>query len=315
MKENIKMTETLFSQLRKLGYEGRMVSVRHLDDLQEEIENYHSRGSFDEEFYKERLSRFTFGVPDSLLQAGSLIVIGVPRPQIRVIFNWKGEKLPLIIPPTYVDNAEIERHVENLLRGVLSPKKYRVAKALLPEKLLAVHSGLGFYGRNNICYVNGMGSFHQLVPFYTELPCQEDNWQESQLMESCENCSACLDNCPTGAITPERFLLHAERCITFHNERRGDFPDWIDPHWHNCIVGCLDCQMVCPENKDFVEWIERSEEFSQEETALLLEGRPLDRLPSALVMKLKHLDLMEYLSVLPRNLSVLLNKEQYSQGL
>ena len=306
---NMKMTEALSSQLKKLGYKGRMVSIQHLDDLKEEIGDYHSHGSFDEEFYKERLSRFTFGVPDSLPQARSLIVIAVPRPQIRVVFNWKGEKLSLIIPPTYVDNEEIDRQVENLLRGVLSPKKYRVAKALLPEKLLAVRSGLGFYGRNNICYVNGMGSFHQLVVFYTELPCEEDNWQESQLMESCEGCSACLDNCPTGAITPERFLLRAERCITFHNERREDFPTWIDPSWHKCIVGCLDCQTICPENKNILEWIEEKGEFSQEETALLLEGKMLNRLSSTLIIKLKQLDLMEYLDVLPRNLSVLLDKE------
>jgi len=180
---------------------------------------------------------------------------------------------------------------------------------LLPEKLLAVRSGLGSYGRNNICYVNGMGSFHQLVVFYTELPCEEDNWQESQLMESCEGCSACLDNCPTGAITPERFLLRAERCITFHNERREDFPTWIDPSWHKCIVGCLDCQAICPENKNILEWVEEKGEFSQEETALLLEGKMLNRLSSTLIIKLTQLDLMEYLDVLPRNLSVLLDKE------
>ncbi len=303
------MTEIVFSQLAKLGYKASIVSVGYLGDLEREIENRHSTGSFDEEFYQERLSRFVFRLPDSLLQARSVIIVAVPRPQIQVIFTWKGEKVPCVIPPTYVASTETDRRLENLLTGILGSENYRVAQALLPEKLLAVHSGLGSYGRNNICYVGGMGSFHQLVAFYTDFSSGEDSWQESKLMKMCEKCSACLRSCPTGAITPKRFLLRAERCISFHNERIGDFPGWIDPNWHNCIVGCLLCQTVCPENKSLLQWIEKKEEFSQEETDLLLEGKQLDRLPSSVIRKLERLELIEYLDVLSRNLSVLLNKE------
>ncbi len=201
------------------------------------------------------------------------MIIAVPRPQVRVIFNRKGERLPLIIPPTYVAYKNTHRQVENLLTEILGGEKHQVAKASLPEKLLAVRIGLGFYGKNNISYIDGMGSLHQLVSFYTELPCKEHSWQELQPMNRCLNCSACLRSCPTGAITPERFLLRAERCIVFHNERMGDFPSWLDPNWHNCVIGCLECQRVCPENKNLLEWIEDKGEFSQEETALLLEGK------------------------------------------
>lgn len=306
------MTGTLFSQLAKRGYKGRIVPIQHLNDLEEEIEDRHSRGSFDKEFYKERLDFFEFDPPDSLPKAKSIVTIAVPRPQVRVIFNWKGERLPLIIPPTYVAYKNTYRQVENLLKEILGGQEYRMAKASLPEKLLAVRSGLGFYGKNNICYVNGMGSFHQLVSFYTELPCKEHSWQELQPMKRCLNCSACLRRCPTGAITPKRFLLRAECCIVFHNERVGDFPSWLDPNWHNCVIGCLECQRVCPENKNLLEWIEDKGEFSQEETALLSEGKQLDRLPSSMVIKLEKLDLVEYLDVLPRNLSVLFNKGKHS---
>ena len=303
------MTEILFSELAKLRYKASIVSVRHLSDLEQEIRDCHRKGSFDEKFYQERLSRFVFRLPDSLLQARSAIIIAVPQPQIRVIFTWKEEKLPCMIPPTYVASRKTDRQLEHLLTGILGPQKYRVTQALLPEKLLAVRSGLGSYGKNNICYVDGMGSFHQLAVFYTDLPSREDVWQESKLMNSCEKCSACLRSCPTGAITPHRFLLRAERCITFHNERRGDFPDWIDSEWHHCIVGCLHCQRVCPENRDFLGWIEEKEEFSQEETELLLEGKQLDRLPSSVIRKLEQLELTEYLDVLPRNLGALLDRE------
>jgi epoxyqueuosine reductase len=155
-----------------------------------------------------------------------------------------------------------------------------------------------------------MGSFHRLMAFYSDLPCYEDTWQEAQMMETCENCSACLNNCPAGAISSERFLLHAERCITYHNEKPVNipFPQWINPSWHHCLVGCMHCQSVCPENKDLMQWIEQGAEFTEEETALLLKGAPLDQLPTKTAKKIEEFNVTEYLEVLSRNLNVLLNK-------
>ena len=304
------MTEELFSQLAERGYKGRVVSIQHLGDLQKEIEGHYRQGSFDEEFYQESFTWLTFSLPDSLPEARSLIVVAIPQPQTRVTFTWNGETLPLLIPPIYVAYRETNEQVEDLLAGILGREGYHVARAALPVKLLAVRSGLGAYGKNNICYVPGMGSFHRLVAFYSDLPCQEDNWQELQMMESCQNCSACLGSCPTGAITSERFLLRAERCITFHNERAGDFPfpAWLDPSWHNCLVGCLHCQRVCPQNRDFLEWVEEGAEFSQGETALILEGVPLDQLPATTATQWKQLGLDEDYDIFPRNLGVLLRR-------
>ena len=313
----------LFSQLKEWGYQGRIVSIQHLRDLQEEIEGRYRQGLFDEEFYQEWLTQFAFSPPDSLPEARSVIIVAVPQPQTRVTFTWDGEPVRFIIPPTYFEQ-KTENRVRELLARVLEPAGYRVAEAVLPKKLLAVRSGLAAYGKNNISYVPGMGSFFGLVAVYSDLPAQEDNWREPQMMESCRNCSACLRHCPVGAIpsaasfdsaqgklrtgTSERFLLHAERCITFHNEKPGDvpFPAWIDPSWHNCLMGCLHCQRVCPQNKEFLHWVEERAEFSQEETALLLQGVALDQLPPATAKKLEQSDTVELLDVLPRNLGVLL---------
>ena len=202
--------------------------------------------------------------------------------------------------------------MEDLLAGTLASKGYYVSRMKLPLKLLAVRSGLGLYGRNNIRYVPGMGSFLQLVGVYSDLPCKKDSWREAQMMERCQQCNACHLKCPTGAIPSDRFLLRADRCIVFHNERAGNipFPTWMNPSWHNCVVGCMHCQKVCPENKDFVQWIEGKAEFSEEETALILEGVSLDQLPTTTVRKLERLDLIEYLDNLPRNLGVLLMESE-----
>jgi epoxyqueuosine reductase len=237
-----------------------------------------------------------------------MIVVAVPQPQIQVTFVWDGEPTRLVIPPTYPER-KTDNRVRELLAEVLEPVGYRVAEAVLPRKLLAVRSGLAAYGKNNITYVPGMGSFHGLVAVYSDLPFQEDNWREPQMMESCRDCSACLRHCPVGAITSERFLLRAERCITFHNEKPGSvpFPAWIDPSWHNCLVGCLHCQRICPQNREFLQWVEEGAGFSQEETALLLQGVALDQLPPAMAKKVEQSNMVNLLDVLPRNLAVFLN--------
>lgn len=266
----------------------------------------------DREFYQERLTHFDFRILNSLPEAKSLIVVAVPTPQSQAVFTWNGKSRALILPPTYVAYEETRKRTEDLLATILGSKGYRVARASLPLKLLAVQSGLGSYGRNNICYVPNMGSFLQLAAVYSDLPCQKNNWHKPQMMKACENCHACHQKCPTGAIPSDRFLLHAERCLVFHNERKGDilFPAWIDPTWHNCLVGCLHCQRVCPQNREFPHWIEETEEFSEEETELLLKGVQLDQLPATTAAKLKHLDPIESLDILPRNLGVFFTEKK-----
>jgi epoxyqueuosine reductase len=304
-----RVIERLYSRLEERGLKGRIVSIQHLQDLQSEIEGRHSQGLFDEEFYQEGLSFFSFRPPDDLLRAASLIVVAVPRPQTKVSFTWNGKTLTLILPPTYLCFSEVPRQIEGLLTEWLAPEGYHVASAKLPRKLLAVRSGLAVYGRNNISYIPGMGSFFQPTVFFSDLPCREDTWRESCMMERCQDCEVCLTKCPTGAITSERFLLRAERCLVFHNERLSDhpFPAWIDPASHNCLIGCMLCQQFCPENKAFLKWFEGNESFSHEETALFLRGASSDQLPATTNAKLERLGLHYALEILPRNLGVFLN--------
>ncbi len=297
----------ILTDLEKRGYKGQIVSVHYLAALQEEIESKHRQGELDEEVRKD-FPPFEFRPPAALPNSESLIVVAVPQPQIQVVFRWNGETYPLIIPPTYFSHPNKE--METILTGLLAPSGYRVVRSLLPLKLLAVCSGLGSYGRNNICYVPGMGSFHRLMAFCSDLPCPTDHWQEAQILESCQDCNICLQSCPTSAITTERFLLHAERCLTFHNEKPVEvpFPAWVNPSWHDSLVGCMHCQMVCPQNRDFLHWIEPGTEFSEEETSILLDRTPWDQLPMVLAKKLEQFELNYIYEVFPRNLSVLLRK-------
>lgn len=301
------MKINLFQSLEKHGYSAGVISIKHLDSVKENIESNHRKGLFDEEFYQERLIGFTFNPPKSLVETRSVIVIAVRQPQIRLIFTWKGKRIPVIVPPTYLHWQDTDKQAEKTLQETLEAEGYRVVKAFLPNKPLAVYSGLARYGRNNITYVSGMGSFHRLVAFYSDLP-WDGNWQELRMMERCQNCQVCVLYCPSSAISTERFLLRAERCIVFQNEKPGNipFPRWLESSWHNCLVGCMHCQRVCPENRDFLEWIEDGMEFSSEETMFLLSGTPLYKFSVETIKKLEKSDLLDLIDLFPRNLQALL---------
>jgi len=307
--------DNLFVRLKERGFQARIVSVSHLQELQKEIESLRSHAFLDVQFYQDRLAWFNLQIPEDLPKAQSLIVVAVPRPQTRATFIWNGQRRTLILPPTYTAYDDIAKQVENLLAKILREKGYKSARTALPLKLLAARSGLVQYGRNNICYVSGLGSFLQLVAVYSDMPCEEDSWQEATMMESCEECELCRRACPTEAIPSDRFLLRAERCIPYHNEKKGDvpFPKWMDASWHNCVVGCMRCQRVCPQNKEVIQWAGEEEEFSEEETALLLECVPYDKLPATAQRKLERLSLVDYLDSLPRNLGIFFRKREQSK--
>ncbi len=299
----------LLEMLTSRGWQGRIVSANHLLDLQASIRDLSEGGLLDEALCRSQLRGFTFGSPD-LPVARSIIVVAVPVPQTRIFCHWAGTQLAVVVPPTYAGYSARTATVQDVLAEWLAREGYRIARPLLPLKTLAVRSRLAYYGRNNICYVPGMGSFLQLVGALSDMPCaeNEDAWDEARALPRCESCVGCETRCPTGAVTADRFLLRAERCLTYHNESAADLPDWIDPSWHHCLVGCMRCQTICPENKAVVGWFDDRAEFSERETALLIGDRPFDHLPPDAVRKMRGLELNEPPQSLRRNLRLLLER-------
>jgi epoxyqueuosine reductase len=296
--------ELICSELREKGYRGAVVPIEHVAQLKHEIEENVSRGKIDAELYERYLAGFEFDVTTRLPKARSVIITAAPQPQRKVTFHLSGQTYPVIIPPTYYSDTDAE--IRNILQNTLSSKDYQLHLAALPSKLLAVCSGMAKYGKNNIAYVEDLGSFVRLRAFLSDMPTGRSDGFKPHVMKECDKCKACLNECPTKAIVPDRFLIHAERCITFLNEGKEEFPAWVDPAWHNSLVGCMRCQLVCPVNKPFIKWVEEGEDFDEAETQLILNGVPLDHLPTETVGKLNRCYMMEYLDLLPRNLRVFL---------
>ena len=305
MRGNDLLSSGVCARLNEHGFAARFVSLEHVRELKDTIEKAHSEQLFDEGFYRYLRPWFDFTIPTELPEVRSIIVAASTHPALKVTFMLQGQPHETIIPPTYTYGTDQEAC--DCLTEVLEPRGYRVIKARVPEKLLAVRSGLARYGKNNITYVEGMGSFHRLTTFYTDAPLFEQSWQEPQMLEQCQNCTACLKKCPSGAIPSDRFLLRAEKCLTFHNESEAPFPEWIDPSWHNCLIGCMICQNVCPADQPFLGRIVDEATFSGEETELILRNAPKDELPPETQEKLERINMLEDFKLLSRNLKALLN--------
>lgn len=294
----------------------RIVSAAHREDLKREIEAAHDAGLLSDLIFRSYTRIFDCPPPTERSGARSLIVGALPHPQSRVAFTWRGLRFTVLVPPSYIRYWELTRNAENLLNERLAPQGHWARFARVPQKALAVRSGLARYGRNNITYVPGLGSFHMLVSYYSSLPCEREDWVEPQLLERCESCTACRRACPTEAIAEDRFVVRQDRCITFYSGYSGpqEHPEWLDPSWIECLIGCRRCQIVCPENRPFRRRVEDGWEFSEEETAMLLEGLTGATVPAATRGKLEAMGLIEFfgleecLQMLSRKLAILTSR-------
>ena len=296
----------ILEKLEAKGHRAAAVPVERLRELRGHYEELARRRVLDEHIARDLLRGLVFEPPDAVTRPASLVIVATPDPVVSCTFAWHGVDVEVPVPPTYLHLRRKSDHVTREVRALLPKGRHAACIINAPHKLLAVRSGLARYGKNNITYIRGLGSFYRLTTVCTDIPCDAGEWAASSVMSRCEGCTRCREACPTGAIPEDRVLLRAELCITYWNEKPGDvpFPAWIADGWHNCLVGCMHCQLACPENEMVLGYRESGPRFTEDETELLLEAVGAGDLPEGLRHKLERWDLLEWLSVLPRNLAV-----------
>lgn len=297
--------DILLKELGTYGFKASITPTASVKKIQDELIGLNERGLIDKQLYDEYMQWMTHDYKEIMPEAKSVIIMAHPHAGTKLEFNYNDEKHIVLIPPTYVGSGLLKK-AEDALIQILTPYHFSSKYANLPLKLVAARTGLSKYGRNNISYVEGMGSYHRLFAYYTDYQCQTEDWNEIAAMQECSNCKACMSVCPTGCINGERFLIHAENCITYFNEVDRAFPSWLQKDWHNAIIGCMKCQINCPANSEYNDRVESEFVFEQDETVAILAKTPLDKLPTGTRMKLEAVDMIEYYNVLERNLSALI---------
>jgi epoxyqueuosine reductase len=275
-----------------------------VEDVQREIVKRRSGFEIDELLFEHELKSLLG--KESHDSGRSVVLIAKPRPAHSVCFDLEGKYFDALMPPTYFRyRATFEEVRQDLAQNGLPGVSIEYLTA--PFKATASRLGLVRYGRNNISYADGLGSYLQLCGYWVNVHLPEmQETVPASLLPQCEDCGICMSICPTGAISEDRVLIRAEQCLTFINENPGDWPDWLSPKAHNCLLGCLECQKACPANPELpIEATGLS--FSGAETRLLLSDGPAsdDRAETGIRMKLAWLGQPYVESILGRNLAAL----------
>tara|TARA_B100000530_G_scaffold333193_1_gene280789 strand:+ start:391 stop:1317 length:927 start_codon:yes stop_codon:yes gene_type:complete len=125
------------------------------------------------------------------------------------------------------------------------------------EKAWAQRAGIGWIGKHTNLITKDIGSWFFLGSIIINKKLEYDNFYEQDL---CGTCTACIDDCPTGAII-DAYQLDSNKCISYLTiEHRGDLPDEYQDKLDGWIYGCDICQETCPWNKKFAE-VTNADEF------------------------------------------------------
>jgi epoxyqueuosine reductase len=275
---------------RNLDSRYTILSTSHLGDLRAKFERLllDDRLSTNPVF-RGYLSDIDFHPPHEMPQPRAIIVLAAFVPPQQVDFHYRGRVVTAFLPSGYYRPDFTRSQIQTLImQEVVKDPGYSILPAdNLPMKMLAARSGLGKYGRNNICYVEELGSFISLQAFFTDCPLDAGGWHKAELMNACHKCKACIRQCPMNCISEKKFIVDVGRCITLYNEGESEFPDWMPGQVHHALVGCMKCQLFCPANREAAKKIGRLDPVSEQETEKILTGEPDAELTKSLTRKLK----------------------------
>jgi len=205
------MIQGLLNEFNLHGDRGMAVPLSRIDDLKQDVMNLKNEEPYTG-WLDWRIKSIDAFIPEGLcFKPQSLISVISPSTKIILQFNYNGKAYHCTVPPTYADYRSHDERILKYVNEYLKPLGFMAAIAYrLPQKLLAVHCGLGLYGRNNICYNEEFGSYIKVSSYVSDLPSDETKWLPIHFMDQCKNCNSCESSCPTNAIDTTRQIIDAD---------------------------------------------------------------------------------------------------------
>jgi len=120
-----------------------------------------------------------------------------------------------------------------------------VDSAPVLDKAWAAKSGLGWIGKHSNLLTQKVGSFYFIAELIIDLELDYD----MPVTDHCGTCTACLDACPTEAITAP-YVVDGSKCISYFTiELKENIPSEFKDQFEDWMFGCDICQDVCPWNR------------------------------------------------------------------
>lgn len=251
------LREWLGEQSLRLGFDDLRITDTHLGSATERLHEWLEQGRHGQMEYMARHAQLRSD--PGLLVPGTVRVICVTMnylsPEIDFDGEWQrlGEPTQAVVS-MYARGRDYHKVMRSrlqefaeLIEQQIGAFGYRVFtdSAPLMEVELARKAGLGWRGKHTLLLNRESGSTFFLGEILVDIPLPIDQEQESH----CGTCQACIDICPTQAITAP-YQLDARRCISYLTIENPDaIPVEFRKAIGNRIYGCDDCQLICPWNK------------------------------------------------------------------
>lgn len=251
------LREWLGEQSRKFGFDSLRITDTHLGVASERLNKWLAEGQHGQMEYMARHAQLRSD--PALLVPGTVRVVCVTMNYLSPVINFDGEWQNLAEPTqavisVYARGRDYHKVMRNrlqefaqLIEKQIGAFGYRVFtdSAPLMEVELARKAGLGWRGKHTLLLNRESGSTFFLGEILVDVPLPLDQEVESH----CGTCQACIDICPTQAITAP-YQLDARRCISYLTIENPDvIPVEFRKAMGNRVYGCDDCQLICPWNK------------------------------------------------------------------
>lgn len=247
----------LGEEAMRLGFDGLRITDTHLGVASERLQEWLAEGRHGHMEYMQRHAKLRSD--PALLMPGTVRVICVTMnylpPETELDAEWQRLEDPTqAVVSMYARGRDYHKVLRNRLQEFAESIQekigafgYRVFtdSAPLMEVELAQKAGLGWRGKHTLLLNRESGSTFFLGEILVDVPLPIDGSQD----EHCGTCSACIDVCPTQAITAP-YQLDARRCISYLTiENPEAIPVEFRSAMGNRVYGCDDCQLICPWNK------------------------------------------------------------------